>query len=70
MLTRKIRWALLTALSTVALAGCAYSGTVRGEGDVLATEIALSEVRHVEIGGRAVIHQDLAGPASVNPLRD
>ncbi len=59
MLTRKIHWALLAALSTLALAGCAYSGTVRGEGDVLATEIALSEVRHVEIGGRAdvTLHQ-------------
>lgn len=59
MFIRHAHWALVAAFSTLTLAGCAYSGTVRGEGEVLATSIELADVRHVDIGGRAdvTLHQ-------------
>ncbi|WP_127556922.1 head GIN domain-containing protein [Saccharospirillum alexandrii] len=59
MLVRNSRWTLWAAFVTFALAGCAYNSTVRGEGEVVVTEIALGEVLHVDIGGRAnvTLHQ-------------
>lgn len=50
--------------------GCAFKGTVRGGGAVLATDIELTQVRYVDIGGWPEIHQDMAGSVSVNPLQD
>lgn len=59
MLSRKIYWVLLAVLSTFLLTGCAFKSTVRGEGAVLATDIELTKVRSVDIGGRAdvTLHQ-------------
>lgn len=46
----------LAMLALIALNGCLYSGTIRGEGEVYATTYSLDGVRLVDIGGGAEVN--------------